>query len=166
MQILFFPKPIAILLCFFLWAALQLAASWVCLKLPERMLDWRIFPFRTFDWERGGEFYQKWFRVHQWKRHLPDGGALRGEEYRKKTLAHLTEEHMRRFLVESCRAEATHFLAILPFWAFGFLAPPEVILYMLLYALAVNLPCILVQRYNRPRVVEVLQKRYGEGEEA
>ena len=34
---------------------------------------------------------------------------------------------MRRFLVESCRAEATHFLAILPFWAFGFLAPPEVI---------------------------------------
>ena len=163
MQILFFSKPLAIFLCFVLWALLQLAASGICLWIPDRYFDCRRFPFRAYGWEKGGEVYQKWLRVHQWKKYLPDGGALRGEDYRKKTLAHLSEEHMTRFLTESCRAEATHFVAILPFWVFGFLAPPEVIVYMLIYALAVNVPCMLVQRYNRPRVLEVVHKRYAQG---
>lgn len=30
-----------------------------------------------------------------------------------------------------------------------------VILYMFLYALILNLPCILLQRYNRPRLIRV-----------
>jgi glycosyl-4,4'-diaponeurosporenoate acyltransferase len=47
-------------------------------------------------------------------------------------------------------------------------------LYMLIYALLINLPCIIAQRYNRPRVAKVLakikerdnrRKQYSEGTE-
>lgn len=163
MQLIFLPKPLAILLCFILWAAFQLAASWVCIHLPDRFLDPSRFPYRAYAWEKGGYFYRR-LLVHRWKKFLPDGGAIRGPEYRKKSLEHLSENHLRWFLVESCRAEASHFLAILPFWTFGFLAPPEVIWYMLAYALAMNIPCVLVQRYNRPRVLDVLARRYTKEE--
>jgi len=35
-----------------------------------------------------------------------------------------------------------------------------VIWIMLAYAIAANLPCILAQRYNRPRVYELLRRLY------
>lgn len=163
MQLIFLPKPLAILLCFFLWAVFQLAATWICIRLPDKYLDASRFPFRTFAWERGGAFYRL-LLVHRWKKFLPDGGAIRGPEYRKKSLERISEAHLRWFLVESCRAEAGHFLAILPFWTFGFIGPPEVIWYMLAYSLAINIPCVLVQRYNRPRMMDVLARRYAQKE--
>jgi glycosyl-4,4'-diaponeurosporenoate acyltransferase len=52
-----------------------------------------------------------------------------------------------------------HWLAILPFRVFGFFTPPIVILYMLIYALAINMPCIIAQRYNRPRIVRIVARR-------
>ncbi len=87
-----------------------------------------------------------------------------GVEFRKKNLEHVTHANLHRFLIESCRAEMTHFFAILPFWVFGFIAPPEVILIMLLYALALNMPCIIAQRYNRPRIKNLMDKRYQKEE--
>ncbi|MEA5061120.1 MAG: hypothetical protein VB015_01720 [Erysipelotrichaceae bacterium] len=62
-----------------------------------------------------------------------------------------------QFLIESARGELTHWLAILPFWVFGFFAPSYIIPIMLAYALIVNLPCIIVQRYNRPRIKKLLK---------
>ncbi|MEN6550544.1 MAG: glycosyl-4,4'-diaponeurosporenoate acyltransferase, partial [Candidatus Cryosericum sp.] len=50
-------------------------------------------------------------------------------------------------------------LAIFPFWVFWFFTPPTVPWLMLGYALAVNLPCIVVQRYNRPRVKRFIDYR-------
>lgn len=160
MQILFLPKFVAIPLCFLLWALIQFAVSILCIKTPNRYFDVAKFPFAPFGFENNGAFYRKWFRVHKWKKYLPDGGVLMGSDFRKKNLEHVTGANLQRFLIESCRAEMTHVFAIFPFWLFGFIAPAEVIWMMLVYALAVNLPCIIVQRYNRPRILAVMGKRY------
>lgn len=160
MQILFLPRPYAIALCFLLWALIQFLVSYVCLKIPNRYFSPNVFPFASFGFEREGAFYRKWLLVHKWKKYLPDGGALMGADFRKKNLEHVTHENLQRFLIESCRAEMTHFFAILPFWVFGFIAPPEVIWIMLAYALALNMPCIIAQRYNRPRIKTLMTKRY------
>ena len=66
---------------------------------------------------------------------------------------------MERFLLKSCRAELGHLLAITPFWVFGFFLPPIGIFIMLLYAIIINVPCIFAQRYNRPRIKALLEKR-------
>jgi glycosyl-4,4'-diaponeurosporenoate acyltransferase len=103
------------------------------------------------------------FRVRRWKHLLPDGGGVwKKRGYKKRTLTDHSKENLRRFLIESARGELTHWLGILPFWVFSLFAPPSVIWIMLAYALAVNLPCIIAQRYNRPRVAALMERLYGD----
>ena len=157
MQIFFPSRPLAILICFPLWYLYQSTAARICLELPDRFFSPERPFFRSKGWEDGGKTYQRVFRVHTWKKFLPDSGSLMKGSYKKKTLDSFSKKSMERFLMESCRAEMTHWLAILPFWTFGLFAPPRVILYMLGYALAVNVPCIIAQRYNRPRILRLLK---------
>jgi glycosyl-4,4'-diaponeurosporenoate acyltransferase len=158
MQILFIPKPLAIIICFILWPVLQIGAAVVCHKLPERFLSYSSSFYRSHGWEKGGEIYRRIFRVHKWKRLLPDSADFIKGSYRKKSLDGITKESLKKHLLESCRAEMTHWLAIPFFWVFGLFSPPRVILYMLIYAIAVNLPCIITLRYNRPRIVKLLYR--------
>ena len=158
MQVWFLPPGWTAALCFALWFVLQSAPAFFCFRLPVRAFDPARFPYRMFSWEKDGTAYDRLVRVSVWKRFLPDGAAVAKGGYRKKSMRDFSRENLERFVAESCRAELTHWLAILPFWVFGLFAPPVVLPIMFVYALAVNLPCIIAQRYNRPRVVRVLRK--------
>lgn len=159
MRVIFLAKPLTILLTFVVMGVIQVAAALVCINLPDRFFDPDAFLFRSHGFERNGQIYQTLFKVKLWKHLLPDGAAAwKKRGFRKKKLDNLSEENLERYLVESARGELTHWLAILPFWVFGFFTPPEVVPMMLAYALVINLPCILVQRYNRPRIKQLLDK--------
>lgn len=140
-----------------LWPVFQVSASWLCLLIPLEKLDYTKGIYRARRWE-SKRFYKRFLKVDLWKKFLPDGAAITKAGFQKKRLVATDPAYLSRFLAESCRAELGHWLAILPFWVFGFWAPPTVLLPMLLYALAVNLPCIIAQRYNRPRVAHLLNK--------
>ncbi len=158
MQIFFLSDGWMVALFFILWLFFQVAAALFCFLIPDRYFLPDGFLFKERKWEKGGTIYETLFKVRKWKRFLPDGGAVIVGGYRKKNLTDYSTENMERFLVESCRAELTHLLAILPFWIFGLFSPPIIILYMFIYALAVNLPCMIAQRYNRPRFLKILRK--------
>ena len=162
MQIFFFSKALTIALYFIVWTAIQLGCAFLCLRLPARFFRPDAFFWRAHRWEKAGRVYDDVFRVRAWKRLLPDGGAaFHKRGYRKKNLTDYSEPNLERFLVESARGELTHWLAILPFWVFGLFSPPLVVWLMLAYTLAVNVPCIIAQRYNRPRVLAVLARIRG-----
>ena len=159
MRILFLSDGWTIALCFIVWPVLQVLAALTCLKISDRRFSPQSIPFRTYTFEKDGYIYDRIFRVSRWKHLLPDGGmVLNKKGFKKKHLVDISEETLNRFLVESARGELTHWLAILPFWIFGFIAPTKVIWYMLIYTLLVNFPCIIAQRYNRPRVQKLLNK--------
>ncbi|MEL7659367.1 hypothetical protein [Acetobacterium wieringae] len=158
MQLIFLSQSQAILLCFIVWLVLMVAAALLCTRLPERFFDYSAWFYRAHPWENDGEIYQKLFWVRRWKKYLPDGGSLFKGGFQKKKLVSFDKDHLDRYLLESCRAEMIHWLAMLPFWVFGFFTPPIVIFYMLLFALAVNLPCVIAQRYNRPRIVRIVRR--------
>jgi len=158
MQVIFLPKAIAIILCFVLWPLLQVTAALICLKMPDKYFLPSFFLYRSHHWENNGAIYKNIFKVHRWKKLLPDGGAVIKSGYKKKSIENFSKTCLNKFLIESCRAEMTHWLAIAPFWIFGLFAPLEVIYLMLIYALGVNLPCIIAQRYNRPRIIKLLSK--------
>jgi len=158
MQIFYLSDVWMIVLFFVLWLVFQVAAALLCFIIPDRYFSPHGFLFKERKWEKGGAIYEKVFKVRKWKRFLPDGGAVIVGGYRKKNLTDYSTENMERFLIESCRAELTHFLAVLPFWIFGFFSPPIIIAYMFIYALAVNLPCMIAQRYNRPRFLKILRR--------
>lgn len=155
MQILFLPLPWTLLLCFIGWFVFQFGAALLCLKMPDRWFSPHRFPFRAQRWESSGRVYA-FLRVQRWKRLLPDGAAVLKSGYRKKALADFSPENLDRFMIESCRAEMTHLLAIFPFWVFGLIGPPIIIWMMLGYALIINVPCMIAQRYNRPRIQRIL----------
>ena len=159
MRMIFLPKLWTILLCIPVWGILQVGAALACLRLPDRFFAPPVRFFKGYAFERDGQIYELLFKVSSWKHLLPDGAAAwKKRGYLKKNLTDYTVENLDRFLVESARGEATHWLAILPFWIFGFFAPPEVIWLMLGYALVINLPCIIVQRYNRPRIARLRER--------
>ncbi len=158
MRILFLSDIWTILICIPLWLIFHTLPAYICLRIPDSYFNPHGFIFKTRKWEKKGEIYQRLFKVRKWKKYLPDGGAMFKDGYSKRNLTVFTSQTLNKFAIETCRAEMTHLLAILPFWIFGFIAPPIIILYMLIYALAINLPCIITQRYNRPRIIAFKDK--------
>jgi len=161
MRLITLPDVLTIIVCFIVWPVLQVGAALICLNLPDRWFSPNSFFFRMHRFEKEGRIYDRIFRVSRWKHLLPDGGMIwKKRGFRKKKLESFSKENLNRFLVESARGEMTHWLAIFPFWVFWFFTPPIVPWIMLFYALLVNFPCIIAQRYNRPRVQRLLLKKY------
>lgn len=161
MQIFFFSAPLTIFLFFAIWGIVALLLAYLCLLIPDRFFEPTRFFWRSHAFERGGSIYERVFHIRSWKHLLPDGGGVwKKRSYKKKSLTDYSEQNLKRFLIETSRGELVHWLGIVPFWVFGLFAPPAVIWIMLCYALIVNMPCIIAQRYNRPRVYALYQKRY------
>lgn len=136
-------------------------AIWGVCYLPQakgQIFQVRYFYLPNKEVGKNGAIYERLTKVHKWKKFLPDGASIGKTGFRKKHMTSFSREYLERYLLESCRAELTHWLAILPFWVFGLFAPPRVVAYMFIYALVVNIPCIIAQRYNRPRMVRMLKK--------
>ncbi|WP_312653528.1 hypothetical protein [Proteiniclasticum sp.] len=162
MRVIFLSKPVTIILCFILWGIIQAGTVLICILIPDRCFDPDAYFYRLHKFERGGEIYEKVFKVRSWKGLLPDGGAVwRKKGYQKKNLKDLSTENLTRYLTESARGEMTHWLAMSFFWVFGFFTPFYVLFMMIAYALVLNLPCIIAQRYNRPRIRRILMKKRG-----
>ncbi len=160
MRIIYLSTEWTLLLCFIVWPILQIVAAIVCLMIPNKSYSMDSIIFRSYDFEKEGKFYDRIFRVSRWKHLLPDGEIIWNKNgFNKKHLENFSNENLERFLIESARGELTHWLAIIPFWIFGFFTPSNVIWLMLIYALAVNFPCIITQRYNRPRVQKLLNRK-------
>jgi glycosyl-4,4'-diaponeurosporenoate acyltransferase len=158
MQVIYLPHSLMIASFFVFWGLYQTVIPVLCLRIPMGALDCTRGIYRTREWEHAG-FYKRTFSVGRWKHLLPDGAAISRKGFRKRKLVSTDPAYLERFLAESCRAELTHWLAILPFWIFGFWAPPVIIPMMLVYALVANLPCIVTQRYNRLRIALLLERR-------
>jgi glycosyl-4,4'-diaponeurosporenoate acyltransferase len=159
MRLFFPPDWASVALAFVFWPALQLGAVALS-RLPRKeSVSSLAGLFRSRPWEGGGAFYQRFLRVKAWKPLLPDGAAASRKGYRKRSLSDFSRGNLERYLEESCRAELAHWLAIPPFILFGTFMPPQAVPLMLLYALLINLPCVIAQRYNRPRIEKILSRR-------
>ncbi|MED4798125.1 glycosyl-4,4'-diaponeurosporenoate acyltransferase, partial [Priestia megaterium] len=112
--------------------------------------------FKVQTWETVG-IYKK-FGVHRWKTWLPDGGKLFKRGFYKKKWESRTKEYAQLFLIETNRAELTHWISILPSILFFIWNSPSIGVWMVIYAIVANVPFILVQRYNRIRIHQVVLK--------
>lgn len=96
-----------------------------------------------------------------WKRWIPDAGAVLPGGVAKASLVRRDPEALRRLLVETRRAELVHGVL----WAAGLLTalwlPPAAVGVNLVFATLFNLPCVLVQRFNRGRLRRCLARLGG-----
>lgn len=142
-----------------IYALLCLFTTVLTSPLPTRWFDRDSWLFRGRPWERGGSFYQTFFRVRIWKTRLPELADFFKSLFPKKSVRSFDAGYVARYLQESRKAEFTHWCIIaspVVFLAFG--KPWGFALVVVLAALT-NLPFIIIQRYNRPRLEEAMRRR-------
>lgn len=143
-----------------LWKFLVLilfAAVWyyVVFRLGCCGSDERFSPdlrrYSALPWEDGGKFYQRCFRIKSWKDKLPQ--RIPEDGFSKAHLDTVTPEYLDTFLTETCRGEWIHTGNLLLSVVLLLAAPKGLRLLSALLNAVVHLPYIMIQRYNRFRLL-------------
>lgn len=146
--------------CAFYLAALGILAHFLGEAAPRSWFDAQKFPYRCFAFEKQGHIYKK-LGVHRWKDRVPDmSRVLPGMRPKRLRGLDKSDASLQALVQETCVAELTH-------WVLLLLAPVNSLLWPGVGGAAVtaadmlllNLPFILIQRYNRPKLLALLQRR-------
>lgn len=126
--------------------------------LPKGMFNAERFPYRPFGWERQGAVYDA-LGVRRWKERVPDMSAILPKLMPSKHMpANASSGDLLLMIRETCVAEFIHGLlcaagfgcaAIWRGWGWAL---------SVLYALVGNVPYIVIQRYNRPKLTRILRR--------
>lgn len=146
-----------LLYCILYVAGIGIASHYLGNALPRAWFAPERFPYKPWKWEKDGQIY-KAIGIQTWKDKVPDMSKLCPDMVRKEVAGRPTAESTWRLIQESCVAEFVHFalmiasLFVLRIWPgpWGWVA----------YALCIlgNFPFMLIQRYNRPRLVRLYKK--------
>ncbi len=139
-----------------LYTVLVVVRAWIDVMIPARFLRPDSWWFRIRDWERDGEWYREQLRIDRWKDKLP---SLRtATRFSKKRLTEASHRYFTRFITETCRAESNHLRAIGSVMVMRLWTPVDLWLVCMLIAVVGNVPFIMIQRYNRPRLMRALER--------
>ena len=136
--------------------------------MPRQYTNYERFPFKEYSFESGGKFYCI-FGIEKWKDRLPDISKYIKSVFPKKVYVGFVKkdcEYFERFAKETCVSELVHFVLILisPIYLFLNWDINWGVMVMLINIVA-NIPFIMVQRYNRPRLVRIASKNMKINEE-
>lgn len=137
------------------WAVLSAGVGLAAQHVPERWIARDIACTRLLGAEAGGAL---WRRVHidRWKDHLPEAGGTFGG-VSKRSLRR--SQDLDRFVLETRRAELVHWFLLACGPVVALANPPGLAAAMIGYAVVANVPCLVVQRYNRARLYRLLARR-------
>ena len=145
--------------CLLYLAAIGAVFFYIGRLLPGNWFHSDRFPFRSFAFERGGRFYEK-LGIRWWKDKVPDMSRILPRVMLPKRLSWGDQpERIALMIQETCIAELIHMiLFVLGFgcvliWAEG----PGGWIVAMVYNLLGNVPFILIQRYNRPRLRHLME---------
>ncbi len=126
--------------------------------LPKEKFSFERFPFYSFPIEKGGKIYQR-VGVHKWKDSFPDmSRILPFLMPSKKMPKAVTSDQVTLMMQETCVAEWIHgLLSVLGFGCVFIWKGIGGWIVSLLYALG-NIPYIIIQRYNRPKLIQLFEK--------
>lgn len=140
-----------------LWFIIHMSMAYIITMIPSSYINIKSWIYTERNWEQNGKIYDDKFQIKRWKGLLPDGAALFKKGFKKKSMASKDPEYLKRFYLETCRAELAHWLVILFSPIFFIWNPCWAGIVMIVYAFLANLPCIIAQRYNRIRFERILK---------
>ncbi|UOQ84779.1 glycosyl-4,4'-diaponeurosporenoate acyltransferase [Gracilibacillus salinarum] len=163
MQLIDLGNMWTIILDILIWGVIHIVISLITLAIREEHFRKNSGLYQIRSWEREGKFWGNNFKIKRWKHIVPDGAKLFKKGFQKKELLTLDVVYLETFIRESRRAELTHWLCIPPALLFFLWNPPWAGTIMIVYALVVNIPIIMLQRYNRARLQLVVKRKKGKG---
>lgn len=138
------------------WAVFGLTSGWLINQVPLRWLDHdgRLTRLRAF--EERGRWYDRNLRVRWWKDRVPEaGGWFRGGVAKDRIRSFRTED-LERLTAETRRAEWVHWANVGFGFTFAAWTEPLVAAVMVVFGVVTHLPFVIIQRYNRARLLYVL----------
>jgi glycosyl-4,4'-diaponeurosporenoate acyltransferase len=137
------------------WAVIGVAVGYAMHRTPLGRLDHDTRLTRLRRWETGGRAYER-IGIRRWKDRLPElGGLFAGGVSKRSTGG---RSRLERFAAETRRAEYTHWFVMAPAPLFVLWNPWPLTLVMWTYALVANVPCLVIQRYNRARLTRIAER--------
>jgi glycosyl-4,4'-diaponeurosporenoate acyltransferase len=147
------PSLTPLLACAALWFGWSLLVGACANALPLRWLQADLGQQPNVS---ALQHYERGLGIRRWKGWIPDAGNALPGGIRKASLARREPTSLRRLIAETRRAELVHW-ALWPAWlATALWLPPAGVLLNLLFASLFNLPCVLIQRFNRLRLQRLL----------
>lgn len=128
---------------------------------PRKWIKENKFPFKIFKWEKSGLIYEK-LKIKKWKTKLPDASLLLSKIipslYPTKRMKTTEREKANILVKESCIAEGTHkVVSILGIFCIYIWKSFGGVTIAIVFYLC-NVPFVLIQRYNRPRLQKFANK--------
>jgi glycosyl-4,4'-diaponeurosporenoate acyltransferase len=157
-MLLHLPSLPTIFLDIAVWMIIHMGVSYLMTHIPLGSFDTGFWLYKQREWEKDGKIYVRIFRLKKWKKRLPDGAALFKKGFQKKHLKGFDDAYIDDFIRETCRAELAHWTMVLLSPVFFIWNIWWVGIVMIVYAILVNLPCIIIQRYNRIRLKRVYSR--------
>lgn len=125
--------------------------------LPDSVYSSKNWLLRERKWEKKGEFYQRTLKVKHWKKFLPELSDFVKNVFPKKEIKEFSKDYLQKYLLENCKSELTHWCIIFSSLLFFLWAEFERSSLVIIIAVILNLPYIIIQRYNRPRIIEAVE---------
>ncbi len=134
------------------WALIGVVVGYGMHRVPLRRLERDTWITRPRRFEREGRLYER-LGIRRWKDRTPElGGLFRGGVSKRTSGG---RGRLERYAAETRRAEYTHWAVMAAGPLFALWNPWYLTIAMLVYAVAANLPCLLIQRYNRARITRI-----------
>lgn len=143
--------------CFLYLAGISFGFFFVGRLIPKKFHYLR-FPHISFGFEKNGEIYNK-IGIRKWQNKLPDMSRIFSAFMPAKKLPEqVNAQNIEQMVQETCVAELTHVLLCI--MGLGCPLIWKSIGGWILFALYLlgNIPFILIQRYNRPKLVRLLKR--------
>ncbi|MBO1212233.1 glycosyl-4,4'-diaponeurosporenoate acyltransferase [Staphylococcus nepalensis] len=141
------------------WFVIQMIIAQLGTYISRKCLENGHIYFKSWPIEQEGQLWQKVVKVQYWKNHLPDGQRINSTIISKSNFDKSSHaDEVRQFILETRRAEFVHLLSIVPVIVFA-KSSSSVKMINLVYVVIANVPCIIVQRYNRPKLERVYLRK-------
>ncbi len=135
---------------------LHFGISWLFSMFPARWFTPDHLLASPLPGETAG-FYQRVFQVKAWKKLIPDAAPWFGG-FAKSEMRGLDPDFLHRFATETFRGEAAHWAQWIAISACVIWTPMPWAWVILIYAPVSNLPCMILQRQNRLRIMTLLRR--------
>ena len=152
--------------CFWYLIETGILSFFVGRMLPKNRFSAERFPYAPFDFEQDGKIYEK-LGIRYWQNKVPDMSKILPKWIPAKNLSGNIKHRLPRMLQETCVAECIHvLLCISGLYCLKLYPGVGGFAVWLVYAALFNLPYIIIQRYNRPRLAKLARKMGVSGSEA
>lgn len=135
--------------------------GYVASILPEKFLKQDFFFTHILFFEENPNWFKRYLLINKWKDKMPELGGFFKKGFQKRSVANGEIAQLELFIKETRRAEIAHWLMTAGWILTTLFNPMWAVIFNIIFAHVVNFPCLIIQRYNRVRLIKVLNMKLG-----